>query len=140
MSTSANELEREVEATRGRLETTLAGLSSRLNPSSLAEELTGTRDPGGAVGQTAERLAGTLRANPLPALLIGAGLAFLVYETMRQGAERRRLRVLSEDAVRHGTSDSTLPGNYPDRLEDKLDDALEETFPGSDPISVKITK
>ena len=140
MSTSANELEREVEATRGRLETTLADLSSRLNPSSLAEELTGPRDQGGAVSLTAERFVGSLRANPLPALLIGAGIAFFVYEMMRQGAERRRLRFLSGEAVRHGASDSTLPGNHLDWLEDKLDEAPEETFPGSDPISVKITK
>lgn len=140
MSKSADELEHEVEATRGRLETTLADLSSRLNPSSLAEELTGTRDPGGAVSLTAERLTVSLRANPLPALLIGAGLAFLVYETMRQGAERRRLCVISEAAALRRPPDGTLPGNHPDRLEDKLDEALEETFPGSDPISVKITK
>lgn len=140
MSKSADELEHEVEATRGRLETTLADLSSRLNPSTLAEELTGTRDPGGAVSLTAKRVVGSVRANPLPALLIGAGLAFLVYETIRQGAERRRLRILSEETVRHGTSDGTLPGNHPDRLEDKLDEALEETFPGSDPVSVKFTK
>ncbi len=139
MSKSADELEHEVEATRGKLETTLEDLASRLNPSSLAEELTGTRDPGGTLGLTAERLAVAVRANPLPALLVGAGLAFLAYEAVRQGAERRRLRVLAEEAPRR-TADGILPGNHPDRLEDKLDDALEETFPGSDPVSVRITK
>lgn len=135
MSKSADELEHEVEATRGKLETTLEDLASRLNPSSLAEELTGTRDPGGTLGLTAERLAVVVRANPLPALLVGAGLAFLAYEAVRQGAERRRLRVLAEEAPRR-TADGILPGNHPDQL----DDALEETFPGSDPVSVRITK
>jgi hypothetical protein len=139
MSKSAEELEHEVEATRGRLETTLSDLSSRLNPSRLAEELTGTGDPGGAVGLTAERLTGALRANPLPALLIGAGLAFIAYDVLGRQAERRRLRILSDEALRR-PPDATLPGNRPDRLEDKLDDALEETFPGSDPVSVRITK
>lgn len=119
MSKSADELEHEVEATRGRLETTLSDLSSRLNPPSLAEELTGTRDPGGAVSLTAERVTGALRENPLPALLIGAGLAALVFDAVTRQAERRRLRILSDEALRR-PSDSALPGNRPDRLEGKL--------------------
>ena len=41
MSKSFDELEHDVEASRGRLDGTLAELQSRLNPSNLAEELTG---------------------------------------------------------------------------------------------------
>lgn len=139
MNKSADELEHEIEATRGRLEGTLAELQSRLNPAAMAEDLTGTRYPGGAAALTAERVAATVRANPLPALLIGAGLGFLAYEAVRQGFERRRLQALPEESPRR-SSDGALPGNHPDRLEDKLDEALEETFPGSDPVSVKIMK
>jgi len=139
MSGSVDALERDVESSREKLDGTLAELQSRLNPSSLAEELTGTRDPAGAAALTAERLSETVRANPLPVLLIGAGLAFLAFATMRQAAERRRLRVLSEEVLK-APSDATLPGNHPDRLEEKLDEALEETFPGSDPVSVRITR
>lgn len=138
MSKSADQLEYDVEAARGRLETTLADLSARFNRSSLAEDLIGIRDRGG-VTPTAERLAATVRADPLPVLLIGAGFAFLVYEAMRQAAERRRLRIISDEET-HRPLDAALPGNHPDRLEDKLDEALEETFPGSDPVSVRITK
>lgn len=138
MSKSADQLEYDVETARGRLETTLADLSARFNQSSLAEDLIGIRDPDG-VTPTAERLVATVRANPLPVLLIGAGFAFLAYEVVRQAAERRRLRILSDGAMRR-PSDGALPGNHPDRLEDKLDEALEETFPGSDPVSVRITK
>lgn len=36
--------------------------------------------------------------------------------------------------------DKANPANHPDKLDERLDDALEETFPSSDPISVKITK
>lgn len=139
MSKSADQLEYEVEAARGSLETTLADLSARFNQSSLAEDLLGIRDPGGLT-PAAERLAGMVRLNPIPVLLIGAGFAFLVYDAVRREAERRRLRVLSEEAVPRRSLDGTLPGNHPDRLEDKLDEALEEIFPGSDPVSVKITK
>lgn len=140
MSKSIDELERDVEASRGRLDGMLAELQSRLNPSSLAEELIGTPDPAGAVALTAGRLSDAVRANPLPVLLIGAGFAFLAFATMRQTAERRRLRVLSEEEAFKPPLDAALPGNHPDRLEEKLDEALEETFPGSDPVSVKITK
>jgi hypothetical protein len=139
MSGSVDALERDVESSREKLDGTLAELQSRLNPSSLAEELTGTRDPAGAAALTAERLSETVRSNPLPVLLIGAGLAFLAFATMRQAAERRRLRVLSEQALK-APSDVSLPGNHSDRLEEKLDEALKETFPGSDPVSVKITR
>ncbi len=138
MSKSADALEYDVEAARGRLETTLADLSARFNRSSLAEDLIGIRDPGG-ITPTTEHLAATVRANPLPVLLIGAGFAFLAYEVVRQAGERRRLRILSDEAM-HRSVDWASPGDHPDRLEEKLDEALEETFPGSDPVSVKITK
>jgi len=36
--------------------------------------------------------------------------------------------------------DHELPENSDENLDEKLDGALEETFPTSDPISVKITK
>ncbi|MHC2017759.1 hypothetical protein [Methylobacterium sp. CM6247] len=59
---------------------------------------------------------------------------------MRQAAERRRLRLISEEKALKPSLDAALPGNHPDRLDEKLDEALEETFPGSDPVSVRITK
>lgn len=139
MSKSVDELERDVEASRGRLDGTLAELQSRLNPTNLTEELTGTRDPAGAAALTAGRLSDMVRANPLPVLLICAGFGFLAFATVQQAAERRRLQVLSEEALK-APSDATLSGNNPDRLEEKLDEALEETFPGSDPVSVRITR
>jgi hypothetical protein len=36
--------------------------------------------------------------------------------------------------------DHKLPENSKERLDEKLDQGVEETFPGSDPVSVKITK
>jgi hypothetical protein len=139
MSKSMDALEHEVEATRGRLENTLASLQGRLNVASLAQDFVGTRDPVGVVNLTAQQLASTVRANPVPVLLIGAGLAFLFYDAVRRQAERRRLRLLADEA-RLYAPDAALRGNHPDQLDDKLDAALEETFPGSDPVSVRITK
>jgi hypothetical protein len=36
--------------------------------------------------------------------------------------------------------DETLPENSKENLDKKLDHAIEETFPTSDPVSLKITK
>ena len=36
--------------------------------------------------------------------------------------------------------DKHLPENSQERLNEKLDQAVDETFPSSDPVSVKITK
>ena len=36
--------------------------------------------------------------------------------------------------------DKANPENKLEKLDERLDDALEETFPSSDPVSVKITK
>lgn len=36
--------------------------------------------------------------------------------------------------------DNKLPENSKEKLDEKLDSAMDETFPGSDPVSVKITK
>lgn len=36
--------------------------------------------------------------------------------------------------------DHKLPENSHENLDEKLDSAMDETFPGSDPVSIKITK
>lgn len=36
--------------------------------------------------------------------------------------------------------DKANPANKQEKMDERLDDALEETFPSSDPVSVKITK
>ncbi len=36
--------------------------------------------------------------------------------------------------------DDRLPENSKEALDEKLDEGVEETFPASDPVSVKITK
>jgi hypothetical protein len=43
----------------------------------------------------------------------------------------------------HGSAkpgDKHNPENKQEKMSERLDDALEETFPSSDPVSVKITK
>lgn len=42
--------------------------------------------------------------------------------------------------VKQEKSDRKLPENSKENLDRKLDEANEESFPASDPVSVKITK
>ena len=44
------------------------------------------------------------------------------------------------DQAKAKVSDKDLPENDQKSLDERLDDGLEETFPTSDPVSVKITK
>ncbi|ACL55986.1 DUF3618 domain-containing protein [Methylobacterium nodulans] len=136
MSNSTEKMEREVEETRARLDRTLDTLQSRLTVPGLAEDLVGTPAPARAMNANAQRLLDTVKENVLPALLIGAGLGLLLYDALRQEAERRRLRVASSESA----PDAHLPENRPARTDERLDDALEESFPGSDPVSVRITR
>lgn len=43
-------------------------------------------------------------------------------------------------AVEQGKKDKKLPENSKTELDKKLDEGVEESFPASDPVSVKITK
>ena len=139
MSNSPDELEQDVEASRGRLDRTLDVLQSRLNGPGIPRSLGDLRRSGEAASETVERFIADVRVNPVPALLIATGFGLLVYEAFRTAAERRRLAVISAGSA-VATLDRHLPENHPDRMHERLDDALEESFPGSDPISVRITK
>ncbi|MCJ2021521.1 DUF3618 domain-containing protein [Methylobacterium sp. E-065] len=139
MSDSPDKLEHDVEATRGRLDRTLSDLQDRLKGPGIPRSLTDLRRSGEAASETVERFVTDVRVNPIPALLIAAGFGLLVYEAFRTAVERRRLAAAPSGATA-ATLDRHLPENHPDRMYERLDDALEESFPGSDPVSVRITK
>jgi hypothetical protein len=100
-----------------------------MNPAWRAKTLHGNTD----------RFLGAARANPLPVLLIVGGLGFLVYDAVSRAAEARRFAVMPANPPLPGR-DGDLVANSQERLHHKLDAALEESFPGSDPVSVRITK
>lgn len=139
MSDSPNKLEQDVEASRGRLDRTLADLQAWFNRPGIPRDFADLRRSGQAASETVERLVADVRVNPVPALMIAAGFGLLVYEAFRTAADRRRLAVVTAGSA-ITTTDRHLPENHPDRMHERLDDALEESFPGSDPISVRITK
>ena len=47
---------------------------------------------------------------------------------------------VEEQNVKQANRDEKLDGNSKQNLDRKLDEANEESFPASDPVSVKITK
>lgn len=57
-------------------------------------------------------------------------------ETTEKGKGERRTGIGSTAQP----GDKKLPENSKENLDEKLDHAVDETFPGSDPVSVKITK
>jgi hypothetical protein len=69
------ELEREVEAQRSRVQSTIGELQERLTPGELVDEVLSYTKHGGA--HFASNLGQTVTANPLPAALLGISLAWL---------------------------------------------------------------
>ncbi|MCJ2093928.1 hypothetical protein MKK67_15715 [Methylobacterium sp. J-072] len=132
MSNAADELEQDVEASRGRLDRTLGDLQSRFQGPGIPRDLADLKRSGQAAGEVVERFVAEVRVNPVPALLIAAGLGLLAYDVVR--SVRRR------PAPSYAAADRDLAENQPDRMQARLDEGLEESFPGSDPVSVRITR
>lgn len=79
---SSAEIERDVENTRARLTGTLEQLRDRASPGQLFEQaLDYAKQSGGT--DFARNLAASVRDNPLPLLLIGAGIAWLMLSDRR---------------------------------------------------------
>jgi len=90
MNRSAEEIERDVEETRGRLEETVEALKDKMSIGQIIDEAAGYfRGNGGEAGEIVSRLADQARANPLPLALIGVGLAWLM---SGRGAPNLRIR------------------------------------------------
>lgn len=102
---SSAEIESEIRETRSRMDATLDELGNRLTPRSLinsafdwweSPEAGGQRNA--AVKKAAVAVAHQARLHPMPAILIGSGIAWLVAESMehdeeKEGMEgRRRIR------------------------------------------------
>lgn len=83
------EIEREVEQTRSQVSSTLDELRSKLKPSQMMDEVVGeavdwVKGSGGT--EFARNLGATVRDNPLPVLLIGAGVAWMLLGGSRRDA------------------------------------------------------
>ncbi|WP_264049094.1 DUF3618 domain-containing protein [Methylobacterium flocculans] len=95
MTESLNELEKDIEASRARLDQTIDQIQERLSVSSIVDEMLGNarRTPlSGAYDGALE----AVRRNPVPVLLIAAGVGWLIHRMTKDGSDpaaRRRARL-----------------------------------------------
>lgn len=88
-SRSPEEWEREIERTRADIDRTLAALRYRLSRAALIDRvLQASRDEGGAF---VVRIGRTVRDNPVPSLVLGAGLAWFATASRAPNGERRQI-------------------------------------------------
>lgn len=78
MNATVNEIEREIEAGRARLDGVLNQLQDRLNPIAFVEDVLGTARRSGAGGDLYNLSVDALRCHPIPVLLICAGVSMLL--------------------------------------------------------------
>ena len=99
MTRLSEQLEREAEIARSNLASDLDELRHRMTPGQIVDEMADyARDT--PVAEFARNLMRDLRENPLPLLLIGAGIAWSIFNTSR------RLRIVVEEsppAVKNST-------------------------------------
>lgn len=82
MTRSPEEIEREVEATRGDIDRTVEALKEKMTPRNIANEMMGSVR-NSKVGRRAVRLGGQAQDNAMPLALIGAGLAWIYLSNRR---------------------------------------------------------
>src|ERR1700752_51658 len=94
-SRSSTEIESDIRQTRGRMDETLDKLGDRLTARSLLNSAldwgesrgSGAR-PGEATKDTYQSLARYVKENPVPSLLVGAGVAWMIIEATTEEDEK----------------------------------------------------
>jgi hypothetical protein len=110
MSASLNDLEKDIEASRARLDQTIDRIQDRLSVSSIVDEMLGTARRSTPLSGAYDGALDAVRRNPVPVMLIAAGVGWLIHristDSARQVARRRvqqsadRLPVLNTGAAR----------------------------------------
>jgi ElaB/YqjD/DUF883 family membrane-anchored ribosome-binding protein len=119
MSMETDRIEADVNQSRHRLNDTLAALGDKLSPGQMLDEVMGLAQ--GQAGDFAKRLGSQVKENPLPTLLIAAGVGLLLLNRNKGGSQsvsdddwrhERRYRSLEEarwsPARQSGESDSAF--------------------------------
>jgi|GEM_PF-1914107 len=94
------DLERDIEQSRARLDDTIDRIQDRMTASGVADDVIGTARRYG-YGPQIERAAAAIRENPIPVLLVAAGIGWLAL-SMSSTARRRDAR---RDLERRGVWD-----------------------------------
>ncbi|MEO5961040.1 MAG: DUF3618 domain-containing protein, partial [Opitutaceae bacterium] len=138
-SNDTDSLRSDIDLTRKRMDDTMDALGDRLQPRHLMDELLGFLRGNGngadsrlksvcdkvtnSANAAAHSVVETVKKNPVPALLIGAGVAWMIYESRRTKNFRddngdRSARRADDDAVRYDPDlHYDRPLQYPTRAE-----------------------
>lgn len=114
-----NEMEREIEESRARLDETIDRIQGRLSASSLVDEMLGNARRAPAINGIYDSALEAVRRNPVPVMLIAAGVGWLMHRMNQDAARRRteaaaeRVPVLNTGAAR--VYDPDLPTRQPRR-------------------------
>jgi Protein of unknown function (DUF3618) len=87
MTQDMKDLERDIEETRARLDLTIDRLQDRLSMSGIVDDVLGTMRSRG-YDSTFDQVLGVLRRNPVPVMLVAAGIGWLLHRVSRDGTPR----------------------------------------------------
>lgn len=89
MTQSLQDLERDIEQSRAQLDQTIDRLQNKMTVSGVVDDMLGTARAG-KYGPVFDSVLETVRRNPVPVMLIAAGLGLLAYRLGRPAAVARR--------------------------------------------------
>lgn len=95
MTESLNELEREADAARARLDRTIEAIQGRLTLSGIVDEVMGSMNKK-QVTSGLDSAVSLAKRNPLPLMIVAAGIGWLIHR-MGQDSSRSRLALSSDD-------------------------------------------
>lgn len=108
---SMTDLEKEIEASRARLDETIDQIQGKLSVPNIVDEMLGNARRTPALSGVYDGALEAVRRNPVPVLLIAAGVG-LLFNRMVRDAERRRTQVSAERVATLNTG--TARGYDPD--------------------------
>ena len=85
MTQDMKDLERDIEETRARLDLTIDRLQDKLSVSGVVDDLVGSMRANG-YGSAFDHVLEALRRNPVPVMLVAAGVGWLIYRLGNQPA------------------------------------------------------
>jgi len=95
MTQSLQDLEKDIEQSRAQLDRTIDQLQNKMTVSGVVDDMLGTARAS-QYGPLYDRVLETVRNNPVPVMLIAAGLGLLAYRLGRP-ARRRPTRLIAAD-------------------------------------------
>jgi hypothetical protein len=95
--TEIEELERDIEATRARLDLTIDAIQDRLSVSGIADELLGSLRLT-QFGSVIDGALAVVKRNPIPVMLVAAGVGWLVHRMSKDSGWRSAAHRLGDEA------------------------------------------